>query len=183
MDGEIILPDSPEAAKKMTVTGWVSRRGFFYGDDERIARYDGSTHGKCDVCGSVAPKSQVWCEKCHQAKLDDTWKAMPRKEWDGKTPLAIFDSDTYFFDADQIDYHCEDHGCKPEDLRLVFCVPIKPKYIYADDLFCDELPEDGSVDDADVLAAIDALNKAVERAEPFSWYPGKVAAVLPKEAP
>ena len=41
---QIILPESPEAASVQTVTGWVSRTGRYWGNDERMARYDGSTH-------------------------------------------------------------------------------------------------------------------------------------------
>lgn len=40
----IIFPDSPEAAKETTVTGWVSRNGLLYGKDECAARYAGATH-------------------------------------------------------------------------------------------------------------------------------------------
>ena len=44
----IIMEDSPEAASIKTVTGWVSRTGRFCGDDERMARFDGSTHNRRD---------------------------------------------------------------------------------------------------------------------------------------
>ncbi len=37
-DDPIILPDSPLAARHRTVTGWVSRDGRFFGDDEQTAR-------------------------------------------------------------------------------------------------------------------------------------------------
>ena len=32
----IIMEDSPEAASIKTVTGWVSRTGRFWGNDERL---------------------------------------------------------------------------------------------------------------------------------------------------
>ncbi len=182
----VILPESVEAATRRTVTGWVSRNGFFWGEDERMARYDGSTHRKCEKCGQVAPKNYAYCDGCRLKELDERWKALLQKEWDGKTPLAIFDSDTYFFHEEDIECYCEDHECKPEDLRLVFCEPIKPGWIDANDLFADELPGDGSdgVQDEDILAAIDALNKAIEKAAPFSWQPGDVRAMLkPEVAP
>ena len=43
---KIILPESPEAASIQTVTGWVSSNGRYWGNDEHMARYDGSTHRK-----------------------------------------------------------------------------------------------------------------------------------------
>ena len=45
---QIIMEDSPEAASIQTVTGWVSRTGRFWGNDERMARFDGSTHNRRD---------------------------------------------------------------------------------------------------------------------------------------
>lgn len=40
----MVMSDSPEAATRVTITGWVSRHGRFYGEDEwagsprRVAR-------------------------------------------------------------------------------------------------------------------------------------------------
>ena len=38
---KIVTYDSAEAASIQTVTGWVSRSGRFWGNDEHMARYDG----------------------------------------------------------------------------------------------------------------------------------------------
>ena len=46
-DKSVIMYDSPEAASIKTITGWVSSAGRFWGDNEHMARYDGSTHMKC----------------------------------------------------------------------------------------------------------------------------------------
>lgn len=47
-DKKRILYDSPEAASVQTVTGWVSSRGMFCGNDEHMARHHGSTHRVCE---------------------------------------------------------------------------------------------------------------------------------------
>lgn len=173
-----VMMDSPEAARRMTVTGWVSRDGRFFGEDERTARYAGCTHRTCEACGGSVEKSWIKCPACRAKDMDAKWAKLERRPWDGVTPLAIFDSDTYFFDLDDIENYCEDNGVEVGSLRLVFCRPVKPRPVSANELFLDELPEDGDVEDADVLAAVEALNKALEKAEPFSWLPGSVAAVV-----
>ncbi|MEQ1969482.1 ead/Ea22-like family protein, partial [Xenorhabdus nematophila] len=48
MSKKIVMYDSPEAAQIKIVTGWVSRDGRFWGDDERMARYCGATHRQCE---------------------------------------------------------------------------------------------------------------------------------------
>jgi hypothetical protein len=178
---KIVMADSPEAATRRTVTGWVSRDGFFFGDDERLARYKGCTHVKCSDCGSVIEKTRLICGACCSKRTAAKFEKLPKKEWDGETPLALFDGDRFFFDEDDIDMYCEDVEAKRSDLKLVFCVPCKPCIMSANDMFADELPEDGSIDDPDILAAVTALNAAIRKAEPFSWFPGSVAAIIDPE--
>lgn len=170
---KVIMFDSPEAAQLRTVTGWVSSDGRFYGDDERIARYAGCTHRKCERCEAVIPKSQIICDSCRRKDMDAKYDALESKEWDGVTPLALFDDDTYFWEWSDVEEYAEDHDCEVSDLRLVICYPVKPRPLSADEMFCDELAEDGESPD-DVKDAVEALNQAIESAPPFSWYPGKV---------
>lgn len=178
---KIVMDDSPEAASVQTVTGWVSSRGHFFGPGEageRTARYDGSTHTKCKGCGSPVEKCWIKCGACRDKAAGEKFKAMEKVKWDGVTPLALFDTDTYFFNMEDIDRYCEDNDTVPGQLRLVLCYPVKPSEVDANEMFYDQLPEDGEVQDTDILAAIDALNAAIRKAEAFSWLPGNVAAVL-----
>ena len=84
-DMNMIFEYSDEAASIQTVTGWVSRRGHFYGADERAARYDGATHRICKVCDQPYEIS-AYCKPCNDKKNQDAFHAMPKKEWDGFTP-------------------------------------------------------------------------------------------------
>ena len=43
---EVVMIDDPRAATLVTVTGWRSRDGRFYGDNEHSARWAGCTHVK-----------------------------------------------------------------------------------------------------------------------------------------
>lgn len=175
----IILEDSPEAASIQTVTGWVSRTGRFWGNDERMARYDGSTHKRCE-CGAII-EQRSYCRKCSDRKEVERWQAMPEVEWNGSDYLYSQTADQYFRDEQEIADYCADFDepCTPDDLRLVICTP---NYLREVDLCEDnseEMPEDGdeSCFTEDVQEALEALNKAIREsrtpAQAISWSPGK----------
>lgn len=68
---EMILASSPEAASIQTVTGWVARDGRFWGDDERMARYCGSTHSICEKNPAHGPvENRSYCEACYAERRD-----------------------------------------------------------------------------------------------------------------
>ena len=175
----IILEDSPEAASIQTVTGWVSRTGHFWGDDERMARYDGSTHKRCE-CGEII-EQRSYCRKCSDRKEVERWQAMPEVEWNGSDYLYSQTDDQYFRDEQEIADYCADcdEPCTPDDLRLVICTP---NYLREVDLCEDnseKMPEDGdeSCFTPAVQDALEALNKAIRESrtpeQAISWSPGK----------
>jgi len=171
---------SPEAASIQTVSGWVSRTGHFWGKDEHMARYDGSTHRVCkENPEHGVHEKNAWCEKCRAERMDAKFAAMPRREYDG-TPIVVFDSDTYFFDADDLISWLLDNDIKPEDARLVFCKPNYASPIDPNEHFSDDLPEDGEVS-ATLAAAFDVLNKVIEAEGPLSWNEGDTAVTLPAD--
>lgn len=163
--------NSLDAAEFVTVSGWRSRTGQFWGDNEHAARWGGCTHVACKDCGVPTPKSRLVCDACNTKRQDARYAALPLIEWDGETPLATFDGDQYFFDAESVDEWCETHEVDPADLQLVIC---EPQYLREVDIdyWEDSLPEDGEPGDA-VLRALDALNAAVKAHGPASWLPGK----------
>lgn len=172
----IILNTSDESAQLKTVTGWVSRNGHFFGNDERTARYDGSTHRVCD-CGDLIDRHS-YCRPCHNKKEDEKFAAMERKEWDGKTMLYSQSADEYFHDSDQILDHCEEYECKPDDMQFIICEPVYAGEIDPNEYYRDDLPEDGEVD-SELEAAFSELNKLIREAKPIlCWMPGKYAAIV-----
>ena len=94
---EKVMLDSPEAATFRTdIKGWVSRDGIFYGDkpdSERIARWAGCTHRKCEDCGADSPKSYTICEKCRTNKRDGVYAGREDKDWDAESVDVICDDD------------------------------------------------------------------------------------------
>lgn len=169
----IILPDSAEAATIKTVTGWVSRTGRFWGDDERMARFDGSTHHKCEQCGALVG-NRSFCGPCHEVKKIGEWASLPRGAWNGTDLLYSQSADVYFHDRDSLADYCHDNNCTPESLRLVICVPNYAHEIDPSDLFSDDMAEDGDLPN-DLQEAFDVLNAVIrQRSTPLSWSPGKI---------
>lgn len=170
---KIILNTSDEAAKLMTVTGWVDRSGHFWGNDERMARYAGATHLACEQCG--APHSKNWhCEPCTSSRKADAWAKLKKRPWDGTTPVTLHDGDEFFFDAESFVNWCADNDVRPEDVRLVHC---KPQHLSTidEDHFADDLPEDGELPPA-IAEALAALNTAIQaHTKPVSWWADNVA--------
>jgi len=173
-----ILRTSDEAAKRVTVTGWVSSTGHFFGDDERAARYAGCTHLVCD-CGELYQRN-AYCQKCRNKARRERFENMPTKEWDGEEPLVIFDTDDYFFTKAGLFCWLEDHELDPKNVEFCVCVPQYAHEI-PDDLYCDLFPEDAYLEDCapELAERIHQLNKYIlEEKFILSWVQGKEKVIV-----
>ena len=171
---EIMYGDDRAAQFVTNLSGWVSRHGRFFGNDEgseNVARYDGCTSRECEICGkSTGNKGYVICRDCKEKKNIEKYLAMPEKEWDGKSVLYSDAYDEWLDDIDEAD----DYGfiVNRDELRLVIAEPVYYHGIN-DEYYVDIIPEDGDVD-GDVLALVAKYNadiKALQRVA--SWEPGK----------
>lgn len=179
---KVILFDSDEAAKYQEVKGWVSSKGRFFGKDERSARYDGCTHKTCQQCGATIQKGYLYCDTCLDKKEEAIYKSMPVEEWDYETPLAIFRTDTFFFDSMELEDYCDENEINVSELQLVLCEPVKLMYL-DNDFFYDCLSEDQDLPDG-LAKLIEEFNQKVEawgKKNVLSWEPANIR-VLIKEA-
>lgn len=180
----IILYDSPEAAQIKTVTGWVSRNGFFWGIKEGAedrARYEGCTHVKCKDCGNVINRNRTTCLDCLSKKDAEKYKAKIFQEWDRVTPLCIYGTDIYFFDADSIAEYAEEHEVLIETLELMICKPMYATPIDYNDHYNDILPQDIYVEDIDEQLSnmFHAINEYIAEKKPIlSWFEGEFRTTL-----
>ena len=162
--------DSDEAATYTEgIKGWVSRRGYFFGEDENLARYDGSTHKRCDTCGEIK-SLRSYCRPCQHKREQEDYAKLELKPYDGSVVYSL-DQGNFYFDRQHLDDECFHLGHVPG--RLVFCVPMKLRLIdesYWDDQFEEdwELP-------TEVKTALNALNDALSKADDY-WIAGNVAA-------
>lgn len=178
---EIILDTDDKAAQLKTVTGWVSREGQFFGQDESLARFAGCTHRKCNSCENITNKSWLICESCRHKKNAEEYKNMSFKEWDKNEPICTLDGDKYFFEEDELQIYCEENEIDPEDLMLVICEGNYPSTIH-EDYWQDDLPEDGEIPE-ELQKKVDEINALIKTLPPLSYYPSKVRTSykLPKE--
>ncbi len=166
----VVLNNSDEAAKLVTVTGWVDRHGRFWGDDERMARYCGATHFVCE-CGGIHDRQYTKCETCRNADRLARYQAMPERPWDGEAPLYSDAADQYFFSSEElVEYVIDEPDRTYESLRLKLCKPNYARQLDGSEYFSDDLPEDGELPDA-LESAFDALNEVIRQQGPLSWSP------------
>lgn len=178
---KIIPFDSDEAAKPTTLSGWISRDGFFYYRDraEASARYSGCTHRPCEECGTLTEKMWICCADCRAKHDAERWAKKPREEWDGKEPLYLEAIDRYAFDEDTILDEMLDHGKSFDDLKPTICERVGVAMLDTEH-WSDDIPEDGDAPD-ELVEAIEAFNKAVENVT-MCWRPTDVVATW-KDAP
>lgn len=173
---KVIMAESPEAASIQTVTGWVSSNGQFWGNDERMARYCGSTHKTCD-CGAIV-EQRSYCKYCHAKRSIEKYNKMERKAWDGDAMLYSGSHDKYFSDMDEVLDYCDDNEFQLHELRLVICEPLYASMLDIDSHCESELCEDDQAP-KELREAAAVFNRAIEAyGKPLSWMPGKFALEL-----
>ena len=173
---KIILYSSDEAAKRATVTGWVSRGGLFFGDNEHSARWQGATHMSCKKCGTVHDKNKGMCDPCRSLQIAAAWDKLEKRPWDGTTPVTVHDGDEFFMSAEEFIEWCAENEVEPEGVHLVHCKPQGLREL-DDGHFAEyeRLPEDFKVP-PEIAKAIEDLNAAIRaHTEPVSWWADNVA--------
>lgn len=173
---EPIFPESDNAAKFVTgISGWVDRNGRFWGNDEKTARYCGSTHKHCE-CGAVISRNS-YCKGCSRRKDIEKYQKAKKIEWDHKTPLYSQSHDKYLFDEDELlDFMYEFDVTDPEELELFICEPNHLREIDSD-YWDSSLPEDSELPEH-ISEAMDVFNAVIRSTEPVSFSPGHFAAIV-----
>jgi hypothetical protein len=181
MPDKIILPSSDEAAIKKTVTGWMSRNGRFFGDDELLARYDGSTHRECPMCGKVINKYE-YCHDCHTKANIEKYQKMERRDWNGKDGIYSQEKDKWFWSYEELDDYIEYNDITVDDLLLIIGRPTYAREIDPLEYYEGDIPDEGDLPE-DLFLAFDTLNKYIRESKMIlSWRPSKFAAVIKAEA-
>lgn len=171
-DFKIIHYDSDEAAKIVTLTGWLSSDGRFWGQDEHMARYSGCTHQKCD-CGNITERGRTKCDDCSNKLHIERYNKKPFKEWDSQQFVYCEHYDKYFFNKGDLDDFIEEEEIDAQSLMLVICDPQNFGELN-NDYWEDVLPENGDGELPKLLQeAVDNLNKIINTLSPASWIPGK----------
>lgn len=185
---KIHLKDIIEGTKLRDTKIFTVRDKSWWAD--RITKDAIATHDDCAYCGVEFKKDythQRFCVQCGYLNKNEKYQALEFKEWDGETPLVIFDDDKYFFSIEDIEEYVNDFNDDldfedliqndrlfPESLRLVICVPNYLSIVNEDHWDDILLGEDQELDlSKDVAEKLKALNEAIKAEPAVSWSPGK----------
>ena len=171
-----------DAAEKVTITkpdgsaidGWISKTNTnVVWLEEHMARYNGCTDMPCSECDGRMEKGWTLCEKCRakhdQKRWDEAYKNAVA--WDGKEYLNAYDTDKFFFDADELGeylYEFMEAGGVLEDVQLVHTKPDNGRHFEMSEYLCDCIPEDGEIDDLEINKTV---NDWIAANSPFCWWP------------
>lgn len=140
---------------------------------EQTVRKELSTHKLCGDCGSTIEKNS-YCHSCYESKNKDNYLKKEFKEWDGKTPLIIYNSDEYFFDEDSLLDYIEE--AEEDNIQLMICTPNHCPEL-SEEYFTEEyLPEnfdDLGDFDKSLVQKIKELNEYISTLKPMSWSQGR----------
>ncbi len=148
---------------------------------ESIHKY--ITYANCSACGKEFKKDYSYDNQCSQCRVGSEWKRyneLNLVEWDGETPLCIFNDDTYFFSMDEIlDYLEDGEGIEISDLML--CVCERSTFREVDfDYFIDEVHEDWEPSD-EMKKKLEEFNDFLRSEPTNTWFQGKQRVTLKKE--
>jgi len=187
-DKDVLYTDDKAATYKTGLSGWVSRRGFYFGDNrdsEHLARYDGCTHVVCKYCGKPAKKGYLACDSCRAKKAEERYFNLQLVDYDDKSMLYSQVLDKFFVDMDNMWEYLYDNY--PDDkytdtyIQLVLCEPVYLRPV-DEEYWCDCFPTENDYDLPDeVNAALDKLNDALIKAGPASWQPSHKRVTIENE--
>ena len=168
---KIILPNDPEAAELVTIKMWKTSKGqYFHGNNEDLARWNGSTHDTCK-CGKVFEKGiYTICPACILAGVKNRYEAFEKVEWYEKYPVTEFDGDKWFYSLDEVEDYCEENECEISSLMLVHSKPIELPTIDIDDFLSNVLPDEGEPPQ-DLIDAAELFNEAISNSGTLSYTP------------
>jgi len=181
---EVIMYDSDKAAQIKTVTGWVDRNGRFWGKDEHMARYSGSTNSKCE-CGEIIDRGWTNCRSCRDRKHHEKYKEIEFKEWDGKSPLCLWNDDKYFWDIESIHEYVEEiqhdnPDFSYDDLQLMLCRRSQEYTQIPHDYWDEYCDQDGEQPD-NLMEIISEFNEKLSKLEVTLWFQDKYRTSIKNE--
>jgi hypothetical protein len=177
MSEEIILYDEVKL-EKVQKTGYVSK-GFFYGDNEHLAKWNECTHVSCGQCGKPTPKLYTICEDCREKIAIEAWEEAPKKPFNKGEDFFYSDLlEKYYSSYDEVENDCEDLEIDISDLRLYHCDRAVNPSVDLESIYEDCTPEENDPSDMwtdEIQEAADRLNELIEEHPVNCFYPSKIA--------
>ncbi len=174
MKEKIILEKDVVLPQKTTIEVFEMPAGYpKYIVTEETARQHLATHKKCEL-GHIYPKNS-YCARCAGKRSNENYLKKEFQEWDGETPLVIYNDDTYFWNQESIEEYIEENELESDELQLVIC---RPNHLHE---ICEDYWEDGWPENLDSIADFDKvldeklkdINAYIKTLKPVSWSEGK----------
>jgi len=159
MTDQFIMGETDGATLRTDLTGWVSRHGAYFGNNEDAARYHGATHRRCEVpgCDGVTDKFWLKCEKHrHESAMARFMKrkAITSAEIPDGNMLYLEDNGTWYADLEDL------LADVPEPERVVLGSPVKGRCIEPDAIL--EMEDDRELPEH-IAEAVNALNALIDQ--------------------
>lgn len=141
------------------------------------------THDDCADCGIEFKKEYTYqykCESCLFKAKVDKYNSLELVEWDGETPLCIYDDDTYFFDYESIEEYCDEREITMSGLMLVLCEKSNFNHIEFD-YWADDIHEDWEPSD-EFVKKVKEFNDFLEIESTNTWFASKKRVKIFKES-
>lgn len=175
---KIILPeDAEQLIEQVNIDVWkVSDKKYFLTKESAIDHV--ITNKKCE-CGNLMNKYNSKCYNClnvdRKEENEKKYIRKPFQEWDGETPLCLYNDDKFFFSEDEVFDYLVENNLTQGEIQLCICSPNNPPqidyYVFCEDI----MPE--NVDDIrdlapEIMKKIDELNEFIKTQKPISWTEG-----------
>ncbi len=144
LDG-YILPENAEV-KEIDVKMWSNGISTFAYQDKRSAVYSCAIGTVCECGKQFEGNHYIYCPECRGKRTDEKYNKLDLVEWDGETPLCLFDGDEFFYSPDDVESYIDSNNIECE-LQLVLCREVYPQDFCLNDFVEDHLPEDFGIDD------------------------------------
>lgn len=172
---KILITDDNSATYVTNLKGWVSSNGIFFGEDEELARYNGSTHRHCSNknCGEIVEKYKSYCNECAHDNYIKKFNNLPIVDYKNETCKVIFSDllEEYFSDEsylyDRISEYCIENNINKDIFdetifRLQPCYEIKLTEIQEDDILAVDSFSNYDIElSKDILIYLELLNKEI----------------------
>lgn len=173
----ILAEDAEQLIEQVNLDVWKVNDQKYFLKKERAIEFL-ITHRKCE-CGNLMTRHQNLCDGCRNKRYGiyskDRYVSKPFQEWDGETPLCLYNEDIFFYSKDELFDYLTENNLTQGEIQLCICSPNNPPLINYNDLCEDMMPED--VDDVadlapEIMKKIDELNEFIKTQPPISWNEG-----------
>jgi len=163
---EKIFYNDPDIVEEEIRMVWRDKIHDIYYQTEHSARCNAATHTHCPLCGNEIKIYRTMCEVCARKNERERYSQLEHKDWDGETPLCIYQNDQFFFSQCEFEDYCKDKEIDPNEVLLVLCE--KYKYPSLNEEYFDEFDDEHELME-ELKSMIKDFNNKLEKLDTRWW--------------